>query len=116
MPRGPYDVWAPRPHRVRLLCGDNAGGSVVEMQRGDDDWWTPAEPLPAAADHPYYVDYGYLLDDDPDPRPDPRSRRQPGQVARSATAARAVASAATRSPAANCAAASSVRSDPMVGT
>lgn len=79
MTRGPFDVWAPRPQRVRLLCGDNAGGTVIEMQRGDDDWWSPAEPLPAAADHDY-VDYGYLLDDDPDPRPDPRSRRQPGGV------------------------------------
>ncbi len=79
MTRGPFDVWAPRPQRVRLLCGDNAGGTVIEMQRGDDDWWSPAEPLPAAADHDH-VDYGYLLDDDPDPRPDPRSRRQPGGV------------------------------------
>ena len=78
--RGPFDVWAPRPQRVRLLCGDNAGGSVIEMARGADDWWTPAEPLPAAADGPHYVDYGYLLDDDPEPRPDPRSRRQPGGV------------------------------------
>ncbi|MCF6376787.1 malto-oligosyltrehalose trehalohydrolase [Nocardioides KLBMP 9356] len=78
--RGPYDVWAPRPERVRLLCGDNAGGTVVDMRRGDDGWWTPAEPLPAASEGPHYVDYGYLLDDDPDPRPDPRSRRQPGGV------------------------------------
>jgi len=77
--RGPFDVWAPRPKRVRLLCGDNAGGSVLEMERGDDGWWTPAEPLPGAVDH-HYVDYGYLLDDDPEPRPDPRSRRQPGGV------------------------------------
>ena len=77
--RGPFDVWAPRPDRVRLLCGDNAGGSVLEMTRGDDGWWTPAEPLPGAVDHSY-VDYGYLLDDNPDPRPDPRSRRQPGGV------------------------------------
>ncbi len=78
--RGPYDVWAPRPERVRLVCGDNAGGGVVEMSRDDDGWWTPAEPLPATADGASYVDYGYLLDDDPDPRPDPRSRRQPGGV------------------------------------
>ena len=55
--RGPFDVWAPRPAKVRLLYGDNAGGSVLEMDRGDDGWWTPAEP-----------------------RPDPRSRRQGGGV------------------------------------
>ncbi len=77
--RGPFDVWAPRPQRVRLVV-DGDGGGVVEMARGDDDWWTPAEPLPARADGPHGVDYGYLLDDDPDPRPDPRSRRQPGGV------------------------------------
>lgn len=77
--RGPFDVWAPRPSRVRLLCGDNSGGGVVEMARGADGWWTPAEPLPRTADDPD-VDYGYLLDDDSSPRPDPRSRRQPGGV------------------------------------
>src|SRR5918993_4843235 len=76
--RGPFDVWAPRPQRVRLVV-DGGGGGVLEMQRGGDGWWPPAEPLPAAVDH-LYVDYGYLLDDDPAPRPDPRSRRQPGGV------------------------------------
>ena len=50
--RGPYDVWAPRPRRVRLVCGDNAGGALVEMERGDDGWWTPAEPLPWATQVP----------------------------------------------------------------
>ena len=77
--RGPFDVWAPRTSRLRLLCGDNAGDAVVEMSRGDDDWWTPAGPLPQAATDDD-VAYGYLLDDDPEPRPDPRSRRQPGGV------------------------------------
>ena len=75
--RGPFDVWAPRPQRVRLVI-DGDGGGVTEMQRGSDDWWTPAEALPAGDQA--HVDYGYLLDDDPDPRPDPRSRRQPGGV------------------------------------
>ena len=76
-----YDVWAPRPQRVRLRLGAHGEQSVVEMVRGDDDWWTPAEPLPAAAlDAAGDLDYGYLLDDDPDPRPDPRSRRQPAGV------------------------------------
>ncbi|MBS43595.1 MAG: malto-oligosyltrehalose trehalohydrolase [Nocardioides sp.] len=74
--RGPYDVWAPRPGTVALRLGT---GEDVPMTRGDDDWWTPAGPVPEpTADAP--VDYGYLLDDDPDPRPDPRSRRQPDGV------------------------------------
>jgi maltooligosyltrehalose trehalohydrolase len=77
-PRGPYDVWAPRPQRVRLVI-DGDGGGVVEMRRGADGWWTPAGHLPVRADDDH-VDYGYLLDDDPDPRPDPRSRRQPDGV------------------------------------
>ena len=71
---GPFDVWAPIPSRVRLSVGDE----VVEMVRGDDDWWTPAEPVPHVWDQD--VDYGYLLDDDETPLPDPRSRRQPGGV------------------------------------
>lgn len=70
-PRGPFDVWAPRPERVRLRIGSE----TVAMTRGDDGWWTPVEPVPEGE-----VDYGYLLDDDPDPRPDPRSRRQPDGV------------------------------------
>ncbi len=55
------------------------------MTRGDDGWWTPAEPVPSTD---AAVDYGYLLDDDPDPRPDPRSRRQPGGRARAVAAGR----------------------------
>jgi maltooligosyltrehalose trehalohydrolase len=74
-----FAVWAPIPSRVRLVCGDNVGGSVVEMTRSADGWWVPAEPLPPAATHDC-TDYGYLLDDDPEVRPDPRSRRQPGGV------------------------------------
>jgi maltooligosyltrehalose trehalohydrolase len=71
----PFAVWAPDRHRVRLVCGDNVGGAVVEMARADDGWWTPAEPLPvAAADS--YTDYSYVLDEDYHDFPDPRSRRQ----------------------------------------
>ncbi len=77
MTRGRFDVWAPRPGRVRLSVGDE----VVEMARGHDGWWTPAGPVPSGE-----ADYGYLLDDDETPRPDPRSRRQPDGVhARSRT-------------------------------
>jgi maltooligosyltrehalose trehalohydrolase len=38
--RGPYDVWAPRPSRVRLVAGDSR--EPFEMERDDDGWWTPA--------------------------------------------------------------------------
>ncbi|MEQ4499671.1 malto-oligosyltrehalose trehalohydrolase [Nocardioides kribbensis] len=73
--RGPFDVWAPVPDRVRLHV---AGAEPVAMTRGDDGWWTPAGEVPGADSGP--VDYGYLLDDDDTPRPDPRSRRQPDGV------------------------------------
>jgi maltooligosyltrehalose trehalohydrolase len=74
--RGAYDVWAPRPQRVRLAVDAGDGQSVVDMTRDADGWWTPVGSVPT--DGP--VDYGYLVDDDPDPRPDPRSRRQPDGV------------------------------------
>jgi maltooligosyltrehalose trehalohydrolase len=73
LPRGPYDVWAPKPERLRLAVADD----VVEMTRGDDGWWTPAGPVPDPAGE---VDYGYLVDDGDTAFPDPRSRRQPDGV------------------------------------
>ena len=69
--RGRFDVWAPIPQRVRLLVDDR----VVPMTRDADDWWTPAEPEPLGR-----VDYAYLIDDDPTPLPDPRSRWLPHGV------------------------------------
>jgi len=72
--RGPFDVWAPNPARVRLSLGDE----VLAMERDDDGWWTPPQRLPHVWDQD--VDYGYLLDDSDTPLPDPRSRRQPGGV------------------------------------
>ena len=68
MTRGRFDLWATRPTRVRLSAGD----ATVEMARGSDDWWTPVLPVPEGE-----VDYGYLIDEEDTPRPDPRSRRQP---------------------------------------
>ena len=69
--RGRFDVWAPFPQRVRLSVNDQ----IVEMSRSENDWWVPTGPVPDGE-----VDYGYLIDDDPTPRPDPRSRRQPAGV------------------------------------
>ena|GEM_PF-45336 len=74
--RDRFSVWAPRPEAVALLVD----GRRVSMERGPDDWWRPVigpgdPPLPEGE-----VDFGFLLDDDPTPRPDPRSRRQPHGV------------------------------------
>ena len=71
---GRFDVWAPRPERISLSVGDSPE-QVVLMERGDDDWWRPTHLVPDGE-----VDYGYLIDDDPTPRADPRSRRQPDGV------------------------------------
>ena len=89
MTRGLLDVWAPRAERVQVLV-DGDGGGVVEMRRADGGWWTPEGALPGLvrewvdldpdARDATDVDYGYMLDDDPEPRPDPRSRRQPRGV------------------------------------
>lgn len=65
----PYEVWAPRPERVRLQVGDR----VVAMTRDATGWWHAGEPVEDA-------DYGFLLDEDEHPLPDPRSRWQPDGV------------------------------------
>ncbi|WP_408897196.1 malto-oligosyltrehalose trehalohydrolase [Nocardioides sp. R1-1] len=63
-----FEVWAPRAERVRLALADD----VVAMRATGDGWWTAdTGPVPDGAR------YGYLLDDDEQPLPDPRSRRQP---------------------------------------
>jgi maltooligosyltrehalose trehalohydrolase len=71
---GPYAVWGPRPTRLRLSVGDD----IVEMRRGDGDWWVPTEPVPDPWEGG--LDYGYLIDDSEVRRPDPRSLRQPDGV------------------------------------
>lgn len=65
-----FAVWAPKPDTVRL----DVDGSVSPMTRDEDGWWR-AE-VDAAPD----ARYGFLLDDDPTPLPDPRSPRQPEGV------------------------------------
>jgi len=72
--RGRFDVWAPRATRLRLSAGDD----TVEMVRGEDDWWSPVDLSEKHSREE--TDYGYLIDDEDTPRPDPRSRRQPAGV------------------------------------
>ncbi len=67
-----FKVWAPRPQRVAV----QVGGSVHAMHGPDDcGWWRIQVEAAKPGD-----DYGFLLDDDPTPYPDPRSMRQPHGV------------------------------------
>ncbi|OMC04173.1 malto-oligosyltrehalose trehalohydrolase [Mycolicibacter heraklionensis] len=70
-----FAVWAPTP----AVVGLDVDGVIHPMDRSDDGWWrTAVDVAPGAR-------YGYLLDDDPQVLPDPRSARQPDGVhARSA--------------------------------
>ncbi|GAA4189535.1 malto-oligosyltrehalose trehalohydrolase [Microbacterium oryzae] len=65
-----FEVWAPKAGTVALLLD----GERHEMHAVGDGWWSAVvEERPGS-------DYGYLLDDDETPLPDPRSRRQPDGV------------------------------------
>ncbi|QDP95467.1 malto-oligosyltrehalose trehalohydrolase [Microlunatus elymi] len=68
-------VWAPNPAKITALAGDHR----IELIKEPGDWWRPAAPLPEDLQHGDF-DYAFLLDDDPTPLPDPRSRRQPNGV------------------------------------
>ena len=64
-----FDVWAPAASTLTLLLD----GERHEMTATTEGWWTAPEGLSG-------TDYGYLVDDDETPLPDPRSRRQPESV------------------------------------
>jgi maltooligosyltrehalose trehalohydrolase len=70
-------VWAPRAGRVRVRTsapGRVATGeaTTTELDPGDEGWFSAKIDDTQAGD-----DYGFLLDDQEDLLPDPRSRRQP---------------------------------------
>ena len=65
------EVWAPRAARVRLR---RTGEDDVELAAGAEGWWR-ADLALADGD-----EYGFVLGDSDQLRPDPRSRRQPRGV------------------------------------
>lgn len=69
-----FDIWAPEAKDIVLLA-DGQRYPMTQATSGSEGWWTAAD-APAGDD----VDYGYLLDGDDSPLPDPRSRRQPEGV------------------------------------
>jgi maltooligosyltrehalose trehalohydrolase len=64
-------VWGPAVTRMAVLVGDDP--SPHEMTKQPDGYWLGPDLAPD-------VDYALLLDDDPEPIPDPASRRQPAGV------------------------------------
>lgn len=69
---GQLSLWAPRAQKVTAVAGHHR----LELIKDAEDWWRPAEPVPADLSGADF-DYGFLLDHDEIPLPDPRSRRQP---------------------------------------
>ncbi len=65
-----FAVWAPTPARVRL----DVDGDLHPMLHHDSGWWS------ATVDARPDARYGFVLDDDPQVLPDPRSARQPDGV------------------------------------
>ncbi|MEV6562419.1 malto-oligosyltrehalose trehalohydrolase [Nocardia sp. NPDC051756] len=65
-----FEVWAPRVEQVRV----DVDGVIHPMGRSGGGWW---QAEVAAADG---ARYGFVLDDDPQVLPDPRSARQPDGV------------------------------------
>lgn len=71
-----FDVWAPDASAVVLLAnGQQYPMKQVATAPGAEGWWS-APDAPGDAE----VDYGYLLDGEAQPLPDPRSRRLPDGV------------------------------------
>ncbi len=68
----PFQLWAPRAHRVSLVVGSES----IALDAVGDGWWSARGRVEWAEG----LDYGYLIDDDATPLPDPRSRRQPWGV------------------------------------
>jgi maltooligosyltrehalose trehalohydrolase len=76
----PFVVWAPLPSTLSLMIKPvgAAEAARVAMERDEEGWWRPAEPLPDGGVGEF--DYGFQLDGSERVLPDPRSRRQPDGV------------------------------------
>jgi maltooligosyltrehalose trehalohydrolase len=66
-----FSLWAPRRKSVAV----QVNGERFPMQRGERGYWTADVPSVHPGD-----DYGFLVNKDPKPYPDPRSLQQPNGV------------------------------------
>ena len=67
-----FEIWAPSAKHMAV----SAGGDVYPMKSPDGAGWWRLEVESAGPG----TDYGFLIDDDPKPYPDPRSQWQPAGV------------------------------------
>ncbi len=67
-----FGVWAPKAQKISLKWRDQILSMEGPNERG---WWTLEVSEATCGDK-----YGFLLDDDPNPYPDPRGLRQPNGV------------------------------------
>ncbi len=74
-PHEQLQVWAPQAEKVSLVAADH----TLAMTKNDEGWWHPADALPEDLRTGAF-DYGFVLDDEDTPLPDPRSRHQPNGV------------------------------------
>ncbi|REK19503.1 MAG: malto-oligosyltrehalose trehalohydrolase [Planctomycetota bacterium] len=67
-----FRVWAPRRSSVTVVLSTSSGTSELPLAAEGDGYFSGFSPDAAGGTR-----YGYRLDDDPKPYPDPASRRQP---------------------------------------
>lgn len=67
-----FEVWAPRAHTVAV----SINGATLPMNGPDDRGWWRLDVAEAESG----TDYGFVIDDDGTPWPDPRSQWQPNGV------------------------------------
>src|SRR4051794_14007076 len=72
-----FKVWAPKADRVSVRVGEQAFPLSLEEASGSKGWWSGEVNAPETDD---FIDYAFLLDDDPIALPDPRSGWQPNGV------------------------------------
>ncbi len=73
-----FRVWAPKANRVSVKIGEKVFPLSLEEDSVESKGWWSGEIDAAETDG--YIDYAYLLDDDPLALPDPRSAWQPNGV------------------------------------
>ena len=67
-----FGIWAPNAQKISLQWSNQTLPMNGPNKRG---WWTLEVPGAQCGDR-----YAFLLDDDPNPYPDPRGLRQPGNA------------------------------------